>query len=82
LFLYREGLAVRNGKVRAACGVSFMLRFVAGIVAGLVLGVAVSAYAARIIGSGNLNGWTVTWDDKDICSDPYVDMVVQRIACD
>ena len=59
-----------------------MLRFATGIVAGLVLGIAVSAYAARIVGSGYLSGWSVTWNGKDVCSDPYVDTAVQRIECD
>ena len=59
-----------------------MVRFAGGMIAGLVLGVAVSAYAARIVGSGYLSGWTVTWNDRDVCSDPYVDTIVQRIECD
>jgi len=59
-----------------------MLRFVVGVVIGVSVGVAASAYAARVVGSGALDGWTVTRDGDEICSDPSVDWVMKRIDCE
>jgi hypothetical protein len=59
-----------------------MSRFVAGIIVGIFLGSMVSAYAAGIFGSGTLNGWTVTKDGEEVCSDPDVDTLSKEIECD
>lgn len=59
-----------------------MARFIAGLIAGIVLGSIASAYAAGIVGSGSLTGWTVTKDGEEVCSDPDVDRIAKEIACD
>ena len=51
-------------------------------VGGLILGVTATAYAAQVIGSGSLNGWTVTKDGEEVCSDPDVDVGAKEIECD
>ena len=60
-----------------------MARFLAGMVVGLVLGIAGSAYTARMVGQdGPLLGWTVTHDGEEVCSDPDIDMSAQEIQRD
>ncbi len=61
---------------------TFMFKFVAGMLVGLILGVTATAYAAQVIGSGSLNGWTVTKDGEEVCSDPDVDVGAKEIECD
>ena len=70
-----------------------MVRFVSGIVIGLVLGATASAYAASILGSGTLTGWTVMQTDyvpfgddfvpmeREVCSNPTVDAKSKVIEC-
>jgi hypothetical protein len=59
-----------------------MARFIVGLIAGIILGSIASAYAAGIVGSGSLTGWTVTKDGEEVCSDPDVDRIAKEIACD
>jgi hypothetical protein len=48
-----------------------------------VLGSAIAALAAQVVGSnGYLNGWDVTRDGETICSDPYVYVGSREIECD
>jgi hypothetical protein len=63
-------------------GATPMWRFVFGLVVGLFLGTAVTTYAAGIFGSGTLEGWTVTKDGEEVCSDPSVDTASKEIECD
>ena len=58
-----------------------MLRFVAGVIVGLAIGVAASGWAATCIGYGDLNGWTVTVDGEEACSDPSVNTGSKEIEC-
>jgi len=58
-----------------------MSRFVAGVVLGCLLGIMSSAFAAGIIGTGTLDGWTVTQEGEQICSDPEVDTARKEIQC-
>jgi hypothetical protein len=60
-----------------------MARFFAGLVVGVVLALALSAYAARIVGqSGTLEGWSVTIQGEEACSDPEVDVEAKEISCE
>jgi hypothetical protein len=60
-----------------------MTRFLAGVLVGVVLALALSAYAARIVGeSGTLKGWSVTVQGEEACSDPEVDVEEKEISCD
>ena len=59
-----------------------MKKFIFGIAIGLFIGASASAWAAGIFGSGDLNGWTVTKDGEEVCSDPSVDMGSKEIECD
>ncbi len=59
-----------------------MIRFIAGIILGIGIGVAVTSHAAGIFGSGSLRGWTVTKDGEEVCSDPDVDILSKEIQCD
>lgn len=59
-----------------------MKRFMTGIILGLLIGGTASAWAAGVFGSGTLNGWSVTKDGEEICSDPSVDTVSKEIECD
>ena len=61
---------------------STMPRFLLGVVFGVFLGVAASAYAAGVFGSGTLDGWTVTKEGEEVCSDPEVDIAAKEIQCD
>jgi hypothetical protein len=42
-----------------------MLRFIAGAFFGCFLGIIGSTFAADIVGTGKLDGWTVLDDDGD-----------------
>ncbi len=58
-------------------------QFLSGVIVGLVLGSAIAALAAQVVGSnGYLNGWDVTRDGETICSDPYVYVGSREIECD
>ena len=51
-----------------------MTRFIAGVFVGFVIALALSAYAARIVGeSGTLQGWSVIIEGEEACSDPEVE---------
>jgi hypothetical protein len=49
---------------------------------GLALGASATALASGVFGSGPLNGWTVTKDNEEVCSDPDVDTAAKEIECD
>ena len=59
-----------------------MVRFFAGLTVGVVVALAMSAYAARIVGpSGTLDGWSVMVQGEEASSDPEVDVAGEsRIA--
>jgi hypothetical protein len=58
-------------------------QFLAGVIIGLVLGRAITVFAAQMVGSnGYLNGWDVTREGETICSDPYVYVNSREIECD
>lgn len=60
-----------------------MVRFIAGVLLGLVLGLAGSSLAAIVVGKdGPLDGWTVSKDGEEICSDPTVTIATKEIECD
>ena len=59
-----------------------MKKFAFGLIIGLLLGSSMAAFAAGIYGGGSLDGWTVTQDGDEICSDPEVDVAGREIVCD
>ncbi len=59
-----------------------MARFFAGVMLGIFIGLAATAYAAGIIGSGTLQGWTVIKDEDEVCTDPTVDRDLKQIECE
>jgi hypothetical protein len=59
-----------------------MQRFIAGILVGLCLGIAASAFAAGVYGYGTLSGWSVTKDGEKVCTDPSVDPTSKEIERD
>lgn len=59
------------------------VKFWAGVICGVLIGVAGSAVAATIQGNnGYLMGWEVTGDDGKICDDPYIWVGIREIECD
>jgi len=59
-----------------------MIKFLSGMVFGLLLGIALSSFAATIIGNTpTLTGWTVTANGQPVCSDPEVDFNDKEIEC-
>jgi len=58
-----------------------MWRVISGAIFGCLLGVVGSAFAAGIVGSGTLDGWTVSVDGKVVCADPIADATIQEIQC-
>lgn len=60
-----------------------MKKFIMGFLAGLATAMAISAFAAKMVGSnGFLSGWEITKDGEEICSDPYVWVSTKEIECD
>ena len=60
-----------------------MKKYTIGFFFGLLIGIATSAMAARIVGgNGWLNGWDVTVDGETVCTDPYVWSSIREIECD
>ena len=60
-----------------------MKKFWIGLLAGLLLGVVGSTFAAKIMGSdGYLTDWTVTKDGEAICDGPYASTSSKEIECD
>jgi hypothetical protein len=58
-------------------------RFLAGLLVGVVIALALSAYAAQIVGeSGTLKEWSVLIGGEEACSDPEVDVEEKEISCD
>jgi hypothetical protein len=59
-----------------------MIKFMAGLALGLVLGCSVAAVAAEVFGSGTLAGWLVLRDGKEVCRDPEADNRAKILECD
>jgi hypothetical protein len=59
-----------------------MSKFLIGLILGLILGISVTSYAASIVGSSPLSGWTVTEGDRTVCTDPEVDFKTKEIQCE
>ncbi len=58
------------------------MRFAFGVAVGLFLGVTASVWAAGVFGSdGDLEGWSVTKDDEEVCADPFVHVEEKEIEC-
>ena len=58
-----------------------MRKFAIGLISGLLFGGSMTAFAAGVFGSGSLNGWTVTKEGEEVCSDPDVDVDGKEIVC-
>ncbi len=60
-----------------------MKNFIIGMIFGICLGVAFTAYAAKLVGdNGHLMGWDVTVGGEVVCSDPYAWTSTREIECD
>ena len=58
------------------------MKFIGGLVLGLVLGVTGSSIAAQVVGEdGWLTGFDVTLGGEIVCSDPYVYVSHGEIGC-
>ena len=60
-----------------------MLRFVAGVVFGLVIGASAMARADVSVGGdiGWLFGWQVKMGDEVVCKNPQVRVPIKEITC-
>jgi hypothetical protein len=59
-----------------------MTKFFAGLTLGLFIGICVTSYAATIVGdTPTLEGWTVTYGDNRVCTDPEVNFKDKEIEC-
>lgn len=60
-----------------------MRNFLLGLFAGVLLGAAVPATGAVLVGNtGYLPGWSVTKDGEEICDMPFVWTATKEIDCD
>jgi hypothetical protein len=59
-----------------------MRRFFLGLAFGLIVGMSSAAFAAKMIGGGDLLGWVVKVKGKEVCSDPFVYSLYHEIECD
>jgi hypothetical protein len=59
-----------------------VLRFISGLIVGILLGTAMTAFAAGVFGDGYLMGWSVSKDGEEVCNDPYVLPGTKEIECD
>jgi hypothetical protein len=59
-----------------------MIKLMAGLVLGLVLGGSVAVFGAEVLGSGALDGWLVICGGKEVCRDPEVDYRAKILECD
>lgn len=60
-----------------------MKRFVLGFVCGALVAATIGAFAARVVGeNGRLQGWTITIDGEEVCSDPTARISQRDIECD
>jgi hypothetical protein len=59
-----------------------MIKLLAGMALGLVLGSSVAALAADMLGSRVLEGWIVTKGENEICRNPDMDDRAKIIECD
>jgi len=59
-----------------------MLRFISGLVAGILFGTAMTAFAAGVFGEGYLTGWSVNKGGEEVCRDRYVWPDTKEIECD
>jgi hypothetical protein len=60
-----------------------MTRFIVGLVAGLIIGIAAISTAAIYLGHRDLDGWTATLQFEEAClnADTDVDRAVKERAC-
>jgi hypothetical protein len=57
------------------------MRFVVGVVVGVLLAGSAAMATPRIIGDGYLFGWTVTVEGEEVCDTPFVWSGIREIEC-
>jgi hypothetical protein len=57
-------------------------KFIVGLIIGLTIGMTATAWAAGCFGSGDAEGWTVTKDGDEVCTDPSIDSKSKEIECE